>query len=439
MTAKQKNFLGFIYGLGSATQIRIVGAMGITELFCALIAPFLVLRLWRQARHSVFRPMLILMVLWLISALYTDFVWRNTYRNDALKGCFAIPFLMVTLICAYELLYDDLMRLKYIVVGTFISFIISVYAFQAQSLIGLAEVANQSLESVITFKTVYVAVLGAGIKTFVIFAYSRAAILVVFAQIAFGGVCLLEGSRSAFMSCLMGASGSYAGRYMRNTFRLLQNNILLFLVGGLLLATVSKAVYKSVVTSGAMGNAELEKFEEQSDSKLGLLSGRSEFFSACLAVKESPFIGHGSWPIDVRQYRRRLLEWVNDSEGLEQLERQQAISGLGLIPAHSHILQAWVWHGFLGGVFWIAVLFWLYRFLSEAVQLVPSLLAYNLMVSVSAFWSIMFSPFQNRTGWGVLLATIALFLAEVKRRKNLRKAGMGIPVNAPWDGKTRAR
>jgi hypothetical protein len=437
MTAKSKNWLAFLYGLGSMTQVRIVGSMGITELVCVFISPFVLSRTWRTMRRTRVKPMLMFMAAWFLSALLTDLVWRQSRLYDMLRGCTAIVFLAVMLICTYALIHDDLMRLRWIAVGTFLSGVLAIFVFQPQVLYGLAEkLGAGDVAEVMEFKTYYVHVWNAFAQAAAAVFYSRAPALVVALQCAVGALHLREGSRSAFLVALVAALGSYVGRYAFPALRAVQRNMVAFVIAAVLCAFGVEALYGHAAASGWMGEQERRKYEAQSETKIGLLSGRAEFIGALAAIRDSPLLGHGSWALDDRMYRRKILEWLEDEKGLERYERDARL-GLHLrtVPTHSHIWQAWVWHGLAGGVFWIAILAWMFRYLVQGIHLCRPLLAYNLMITVSSFWSILFSPFYNRPRWGTLLATIAVTLAEVDRRRQERRRGTGVPPDAPWDGK----
>jgi hypothetical protein len=67
--------------------------------------------------------------------------------------------------------------------------------------------------------------------------------------------------------------------------------------------------------------------------------------------------------------------------------------GADLIPAHSYLLGAWVWAGFLGGVFWFAtaaLAVWLLAKLYSFRMEVAPLLVFSAMFFL---WDIAFSPY----------------------------------------------
>ena len=74
MLPKTKNWLVFLLGLGSITEIRFIGSLGISELCCYALAPFIFsahLELFKRLRFGTF---FVLLALWAGSAVLADFV-----------------------------------------------------------------------------------------------------------------------------------------------------------------------------------------------------------------------------------------------------------------------------------------------------------------------------------------------------------------------------
>lgn len=65
----------------------------------------------------------------------------------------------------------------------------------------------------------------------------------------------------------------------------------------------------------------------------------------------------------------------------------------GAIPAHSYMLQAWVWSGIVGALFWA----WVFVFTAKTFMRIyppeaPLLPLFSLL-AVSLLWEILYSPF----------------------------------------------
>jgi len=110
------------------------------------------------------------------------------------------------------------------------------------------------------------------------------------------------------------------------------------------------------------------------------------------AIYDSPILGHGSWAKDWTYLKAErealLLLGYKESFGIT---REDYISGN--IPAHSYFLQAWVWAGVVGAIFWA----WVFAFTARAfLRIYPptaALLPLFSLVALSLLWEILFSPF----------------------------------------------
>jgi len=151
--------------------------------------------------------------------------------------------------------------------------------------------------------------------------------------------------------------------------------------------------YQYAAKSGILGEAARQEYEVQSSGKYGLLlGGRTELLASLPAVYDSPILGHGSWAKDFRYLivERRALVLLGYKGALD-VSREELIDGL--IPAHSYLLQAWVFGGIVGALFWV----WLYVLTARVLMRVyPSnvfLLPVGAFMAFSLLWDILFSPY----------------------------------------------
>jgi hypothetical protein len=158
---------------------------------------------------------------------------------------------------------------------------------------------------------------------------------------------------------------------------------------------VAKLVVTGLAASGALGEEAKQKNALQENSTLGiLLGGRPEIFISLRAVLDSPILGHGSYPVDIKyteMYHDLLIE-VGMHEDMYDEQNQGDIS---TIPAHSHLMQAWVFAGVFGGVFWAFALVLVTRGIIQATILRPALLPIYCFLGISMVWNVMFSPFGS--------------------------------------------
>lgn len=81
----RKNFLAFIVGLFSATQIRVIGLISLSELLIVFSIPFILLKNNFYFNDLRFRKILFFAFLWLIGTVMSDIYNESTPMNMA-KG-----------------------------------------------------------------------------------------------------------------------------------------------------------------------------------------------------------------------------------------------------------------------------------------------------------------------------------------------------------------
>lgn len=434
MSASTKNLLAFLFGLGSVTQIRMIGAMGISEAITVFLAPFVLINTWQKLKEAKGQTILFLLLLWMLSAGFTD-LYRETETKDAIKGVVAIPFLAAMFIISFALLWDDIKRVRWIALGMALSAIISIYAFRTQALLGRAESVGEAVEGLVTFKTVYAGVLLLVIGALTALLFRNWPLITVWILLISSAIFLYGGSRNGFLVLLLSAGGAWLAQGRFLSLRAIQRRTAILAIFVAIGGLIAVETYVYAVESGWLGEEALTKYEDQSESDIGLLSGRAEFVAAILAIKDSPIIGHGSWAIDKENYGSQMLEYIGEYEAAnfrDQRMREQDF----LLPTHSHLWQSWVWHGLFGGLFWMFVLVLMIRFFKHALHLCRPLIAYFILLLITAGWDLLFSPFSQRPRWGILFAVIVLSLAEVdRRRKKAALAGTEPDMESEWDGK----
>ena len=86
-----------------------------------------------------------------------------------------------------------------------------------------------------------------------------------------------------------------------------------------------------------------------------LVGGRPETLVAIQAIRDSPILGHGSYPVDPKylalKSRIQYEHGYSDSDDPEDIVDP-------VIPTHSHLTMAWVESGILGAFVGSMFLFW---------------------------------------------------------------------------------
>jgi O-antigen ligase len=155
------------------------------------------------------------------------------------------------------------------------------------------------------------------------------------------------------------------------------------------------SAYGFAAQKGYLGEEARLKYVWQDSGRFGLLlGGRSEILASAIAVRDSPIIGHGSWaknPV----YRVFLYRLIDLGYEYSEAQLDQYVNQSDLIPAHSHLFQAWVWAGILGAVFWLVILGIIIQVFIQSNRFPNSLYILVVFLSVSSIWDIFFSPFGS--------------------------------------------
>ena len=155
----------------------------------------------------------------------------------------------------------------------------------------------------------------------------------------------------------------------------------------------ANAAIKYATRSGFFDESTQAKFETQSGGDLGVLfGGRPETLVAIQAIRDSPFIGHGSFPYGPEyvqmQQDIQYEHGYSDSDLAEDLEYP-------VIPTHSHLTLAWVEGGILGGICWIYILALTVRGILRLSTQRPPLAPLYCYLLVAFIWDILYSPFGS--------------------------------------------
>jgi hypothetical protein len=191
--------------------------------------------------------------------------------------------------------------------------------------------------------------------------------------------------------------------------------VLLALAAGA--AYAANASIKYAAESGFFDESLRWKFESQAKGDYGVLvGGRPETLVALQAIRDSPIIGHGSYPVD-RKYLelRQDIQYehgYSDSDQPEDLEYP-------VIPTHSHLTMAWVESGILGGVCWIYLLVLTLRGVVGLGVLRPNLMPLYCYLLVGFVWDILYSPFGsvNRL-WAAFFILLSYNILQASAQKH---------------------
>jgi hypothetical protein len=319
------------------------------------------------------------LVIWLFAAIISDFV-NATDTPDVLKGLSRIALLLVGLLVLRSIATTE-RRLSALVaglgVGLLLTFVLYPNGFAAGDPWKFGVATPTSLFCALIACRLWRSgrvVLAPGIFALLAVANLLLGFRSQAGVTAAAAVCLLVArQRNADAGNERGRSGI--------SLRSAAAGIAVVLV-----AVLGVRVYASLASSGALGVAAQQKYESQAASGQNLLlASRFETRPSLAAIRDAPWLGHGSNPQDPRYID--LLPEPNRTLAI--------IHNDNLIPTHSHVLGSWVESGLAGGVFWLYVaavcVLAIRRTSSRQSPLSPLI----LYVACNELWDLSFSPYAG--------------------------------------------
>ena len=395
-------------GAGGGLFVRIVGHLSLLEAWLLVTLPLRLRELATTCCLPGMRGFTLLWIGWMVGAVVAD-IANATPLPLAARGFSRAFFLGFVCLCLVPRWLATPRRLEAFVAGTPIAHVIGLkYLRSGTYTINGAEVDAADLGWETWTNYFVLSLVMAAIARW--WRWSPWACVVLAAVV--GGVTLVLGSRSAGATQLVAATlmPFFMGR--RVAHRGLGSSRIMaisatFVVGFIAIAML----YGTLAARGTLGEKALQKYERQQAAKGGLLvGGRAEFFVGLSAALDRPLLGHGSWPVDAgeavgRAAARFGLE-ISDERSRRDPQAQ------ALIPTHSAVVGAWVEHGIMGGIFWLAMLVLLIRNTPLVVRFLPESTGLVVFNAPAAVWSLFFSPIPQRATSAILL--VPLLLIQVR-------------------------
>lgn len=408
------DMLAVIIGITTSFTVVVVGTLPVAEgLMLALLPVILAVR-GKRLNRPIFKTVFALLALWLANQAFTD-LYRETAMRDWLRGNAAIVFFLIDLTFLVMLLGQNERR-KILFVASYAIGSLLAARFQPTEL-ALTEPWKFGYSNGATI----LSVLAAG------FLYDRRRYmlsLVVLAGIT--GANLLENYRSPVLNILVAVALTMpliperVGRIRLLPRKGTKARIAFLIVTALAAGVLAQGLVQLVTKGGLISEDAQGKNKMQSQSHAGLLlAGRPEILVSSRAVIDHPIIGLGSWPRDFK-----YVEMLNDIQvrfGIPTDLTDQEQDSQGLIPAHSHLMGAWISAGILGAAFWGYIMWLTFR---GIVRLTAVTLRFSLLYALLLFamvWTIMFSPFGlNMRILDAVVIVIAIDLLPVNAPRTLR-------------------
>jgi len=378
----------FILGVFSSVLIHFIGDFYVTEVLLIALFPFLALLEGRRLLRPSLKKIFLLLGLWFVGLVLSD-AYRQTEIINRLRGMALIGFFVV-LIATFSIILTGDERQK----------IIFLTAYAIGSVVVAKISPTETRESDIRWKFGYAN--GTIILVVLVSCYFYARRKYVPAALclaAIAGYNLLVNYRSAFLEIMITAVlvvpiiPERIGR-----FRLLPRkrglvHVLIVTVLALGAGWSASKILTYASSAGYLTDQAKEKNEAEAKAGNLILGGRREFFVGLRAVADSPILGHGSWPSD-RKYAEMMADMEAET-GVRMNWNEEIEANSGLIPAHSHIVGAWVFAGILGVPFWAYLLWLVARATVQVAILRPPLAPIYCYLFITLFWAILFSPFGS--------------------------------------------
>lgn len=404
--------VAFLAPLLRSVTIEAVGRLYLTDLLLAGMLLFLLVHSGRRLSARLPRTAILLLVGWLLAQVVTDLI-RGSSFHDYARGWAMIGFTLLNFCSLYLLLAGKPKRLVLFAAGAALGQIAGY--FIAPSEYALGEPWKFGYGTGVSWLLVLLAVGLAKGRRFGRLWPAAVLLLVALLNIfmgfrSAGGVAFLT-------ACYLAAQALRGTRSTATRLRPRQ----LFVLGAVAVlgAWGVLQLYEYSVEAGWLGAEARQKYEMQASGEYGvLLGGRSEILVSGLAVLESPVIGHGSWAKDCR-YASLYVELKREAGYFPGEEGEQC-----LIPAHSHLMGAWVQAGVLGAIFWLWVLTLPVRTLA---RLYTTRERFTPLVALLAFlllWDIFFSPFggDRRFMTPFYIVLMMSYLPAGTKRRSARQA-----------------
>lgn len=422
---KRAGWYLFLIGLGSLTQIKLGFSIGISEIFVYLAAPFLFMRNVAILKRDGMMTLLFLGLLVNIMNVVAG-IANNIPLYFYFKGFATTYPLLAFPIVLHHLLTKNPLGHRWLLLGAAISNIVNVFMFRtsfettayAQGMEGGAAV--EAIMSGPIFwigrlsRVVGLPISGWYLETPMAYICLAPIAMAAFSMLtsASGRSAALGSLGTAFIALLCGKSRIRMRRFGQNFWVIMGVAVI-----GIFLA---HAGYRYAATNGFLGEDARTKYEHQTKGEGGvlklLMGGRGEFFIGFLEALNKPWIGHGPWAMDNGEATVNFLVKYGDPDDYEKvLESFRYIEGhggstLSYIPAHSHIACFFLWFGVVGLIYWLYVMYAIFRYLRKEMAAAPHWFGVLALATPGFIWTLFFSGFGYRIV--TMPYVVILFLAH---------------------------
>lgn len=419
---KKNKWVLFLIGCFSMTQIRVIGFIGISELFLFFLAPLYCVHDWDLLKKHGFSTIIVLSLCCFAGGIVSNLV-NNVSFYDGSRGVASPYAIFALIVCMHHFLHLNIFNMKWLIVGFAISAVISTFILQPGSGRNMAADGSifggvEHIESVMGYPLFWVSQFDHWLNMPIRIAYLQVPSVYTIAVAVFLPIYSLiwAGGRSAFLTIAFSYAIIFIGMKNRNRMHAIRRYFWLMAILGILLGLLLKGIYIYAVTHELMSEGQQKKFERQSQAGTGvmrlLIGGRVDFFAGLTAALEKPLLGHGSWARDTGGYYERFLFKYGMETDYERYRTKIDKGIIGYLPGHSNVITAWNWYGIFGLIFWLYVFYLYVLTLKKNMATIPQWFGYFALVLPGAIWNFFFSPFGNRVS-SCLIMVLCLFVKAV--------------------------
>ena len=410
-----------LIGLGASYRIRLIGAIGVSEILVFLWAPFIFAEEFPVLRRNGFGTYFTLLSFTMIGCVVAS-VMNHTHIALFLRGFANLYSLFAGVVVIHHLLRKEPQSIKWLALGLAISSPLS-FVLHGGDLNLDFEIATGGNAAFARMRSLAnLAWLPVSVWYFDIPLWISSGL-----PFFYGVLCLTKSSsgRSLALTLMMTGVLAFVGR--KDTAKIvgISKYFLKFSLAILLFLLLFKTAYTYLAPKGYLGNVAKAKYIGQTKGKKGtlnlLVGGRIEVFQGIYAGFKRPIFGFGPWAADTEGLHGEFLEKYGLEEEYEEYLKSEAIrASVGrrrLVAGHSHLISFWNWFGIFGLFFWLYVLQQLYTLFRWNIGSIPLFFGFICAYAPKAVWDIFFSPFSARLPTAALITITILMNKEGRKRR----------------------
>lgn len=388
--------LACIAGCTSGLYVKTsYGYVGLFDLACYFVAPYLFIRNFSSFTKKA-HLVLIAIIVWIFGGVIAN--WLNYYHSQVLFKAVGVIFSLWCMLVVWLVMLESFpANFISIIIGFAVGGVLGLYILPNGALLSFAEAAGYQGTGYMGEYLIEKQVVPAWIRLYVVLGGALALLIwkklpgwitpTIF--IGAGVAVLLEGgARSNFGIISIAGLVAMGVNYSLKITRLLFKNIISLMIIAILGIKLLVGGYSFLASSGALGEAELSKYEDQFSAGQGLADNiniRGGFSETIQGLAKKPF-GHGG---------TRAARHAAVADGLHK-------EGVFSIP------------------FWALFVWFIIRFVQNHLYAFNKWAPFVVLYVASALWSVVASPFSMRGAYCFVIAIALLsdkknFLDEISR------------------------